>query len=82
MIAVVKCADINEPHQYYTLVRAKERLERYKFVVDRHGNARKSHAGAYYHKDASILYGVQKKLESGTSPDKVYIQMNKNLDQI
>ena len=84
MIAVIKRADANEPYQHYLYLsrwmNQDKDEEDTEFVVERHGNAKKNHAAAYYRKDASVLHEVQQKLNNGTTPDEVYIQMNKNIE--
>ena len=88
MIAIIKCVKATQPHPYYMYLSrwhdhgSNKEIEDKEFVVERHGNAKKPHAAAYYRRDESVFNEVRQRLESGTSPDEVYVQMNKRNDRV
>ena len=86
MIAVIKCVNSPKPYRYYMYLSRWHDHDtgdsNKDFVVERHGNAKTFHAAPYYRKDDSVFEEVRKRLEDGTAPDEVYIQMNKRNDQV
>ena len=84
MIAIVNSVNSTRPHPYYMYLSRwyGEVDENQDFAVERYGNATTSHAAPYFKKDAPVFKEVRKRLESGASPDEVYVQMSKQNDNV
>ena len=86
MIATVNCVEESvPPHKFYMYFymylnrwTCEEAFEPREFVVERHANATKPHAGPYYRRDKTVFKEIQEKLSNGIAPDEVYIQISKN----
>ena len=78
MIAKIKCMDnrISSVKRYLYLDRWIG-PEAEQFYVERHRNATKAHAGAYFKKYPAVLREVRNLLQDGVSPDEVYVTVSK-----
>ena len=84
MIATIKAVTSVELHQFYFYLNRWTKVSQGidNFVVERHGNATKPYAGAYYRKDKALLDIVRGNLSSGASPDEVYLKVSKENDSV
>ena len=78
MIATVKRADNQDPLPYYVMSYRWNNTDPDfppTFIMGRHGNATKPHAGTYYRQDPILTHKVESKLQSGSSCGKAYREM-------
>lgn len=74
-IASLRKADSSKPLQYYLLTYRwmdNEEHDENDFILPRHGNATKPHAGVYYKQNPELKKKALSKIENGDSSAKVY----------
>ena len=79
MIAIIRHVKESFPHPYYMYLSRWKGGVTEDFAVERHGNASKAHAAAYYRKDPKVFSNARETLATNNNmPDEVYTQLSKD----